>query len=186
MGRTFTHLTLKQRMQIKEMLDAGYRKTDIAKALGIHNATIYREIERGSINGKYNPNFSEETYRRQLLGKGSKPILSLDPELAEYIAQLILIEKLSPAQIVDVLRSSKRFEKYPKSRNTIYNAIDDGLIPGVTRNDLHSDTTTVFGGGNIHVAKWVRDILDIKDGDELNFEIIDGKLVFSKGSCEMI
>lgn len=186
MSRTFRHLTLKQRMQIKEMLDDGYRKADIAKALGIHNTTIYREIERGSINGEYNPNFSEESYKRQLLGKGAKPILSLDPELAEYIAQLILIEKLSPARIVDVLQSSKKFERYPKSRITIYNAIDNGLIPGVTRNDLHSDTTTVFGDGNIHVAKWVRDILDIKDGDELNFKIVDGTLVFRKSSCKMI
>lgn len=71
------------------------------------------------------------------------------------------------------------FSDVPLSRNTIYNAIDNGLIPGVTRDSLHSKETTVFNGGNIILAKWLRDELDIKDGDTLHFEISgDKKIIF--------
>lgn len=180
MERTFKHLTLEQRVQIKAMLDNGYKKTDIAKELGIHNATIYREIARGSADGKYDPNVSEQMCKQRLAKKGAKPILSMDPELAEYIAQLILIQKLTPSKIIDDLQDNKKFERFPKSKITIYSAIDNGLIPGVTRDDLRSDTTTMFSDGNIHVARWVRDVLNIQDGDELNFEVSGDKLVFSK------
>ena len=50
MPRTYNHLSYEQRLRIKELLDKGTKKVDIARALGIHNATIYREIDRGSIN----------------------------------------------------------------------------------------------------------------------------------------
>lgn len=174
------HLTLEQRMKIKELLDSGFKKTEIAKILNIHKATIYREIERGSKNGMYNPDYSEERYRKQLSKRGSQPLLSLNLDLAEYIARLILEEKLSPAQVICKLQERDDLEAVPKSRNTIYSAIDNGLIPGVTRENLNSDITTVFNDGKIHISKWVRVLMDIKDGDELHFEVIGDKLIFSK------
>lgn len=180
MGRTYKHLTPEQRLKIKELLDAGCKKTEIARALNVHNATIYREIERGNENGIYNPNYSEERYRQQLFRKGAQPLLSINPELAEYIAKLILEEKLSPAQIICKLSEKKGFDVVPKSRNTIYSAIDAGLIPGVTRENLNTDVTTVFNDGTIHISKWVRSLMDINDGDELHFEVIGDKLIFSK------
>lgn len=70
----------------------------------------------------------------------------------------------------------------PKSKPTIYSAIDNGLIPGVTRESLNSYMTTMFSDGQIHIAKWVRKQLDLNDGDELLFEIIDNKIVFRKAN----
>lgn len=180
MNRTFKHLTYDLRSKIKEMLDNGYSKTEIAQELDLHRSTIYREIERGSVNGQYNPNYSEELYRQQLLAMGRKPILSIEPELAEYISTLILKDRLSPEQIVDLLKSEDKFSSFPQSVNTIYRAIDDGLIPNVTRDSLKSDTTIVFNDGQIHIAKWVRNLMNIKDGDKLHFEIVDNKLIFTK------
>lgn len=63
---------------------------------------------------------------------------------------------------------------------TIYSAIDDGLIPGVTRESLNSYVTTMFSDGQIHIAKWVRNALDLNDGDELLFEVVDNKIIFTK------
>ena len=68
----------------------------------------------------------------------------------------------------------------PKTKTTIYSAIDDGLIPGVTRESLNSYVTTMFSDGQIHIAKWVRNALDLNDGDELLFEVVDNKIIFTK------
>lgn len=32
----------------------------------------------------------------------------------------------------------------------------------------------MFNDGQIHIAKWVRNALDLNDGDELLFEVVDG------------
>ena len=181
-ARTFNHLSYEQRLKIKEMLDGGFKKIDIARALGVHNATIYREIERGSVNGIYNPNKSEEQYRDHLSEKGPQALCSMSPDLAEYIAKLILEEHLSPARIIDRLEHEEKWSTFPKSKPTIYSAIDNGLIPGVTRESLNSYMTTMFSDGQIHIAKWVRKQLDLNDGDELLFEIIDNKIVFRKAN----
>lgn len=132
MPRTYSHLSYEQRLRVKELLDKGTKKVDIARALGVHNATIYREIDRGSINGIYDPGHAEEQYRGHLSEKGRPTICSISPELAQHIAMLILEEKLSPAKIIDRLQEEK-WSTAPKARATIYSAIDGGLIPGVIR-----------------------------------------------------
>ena len=109
------------------MLDKGTKKEDIARALGIHNATIYREIDRGSISGIYDPGHAEEQYRGHLSEKGRPAICSISPELAQHIAMLILEEKLSPANIIDRLQEEK-WSTAPKARATIYSAIDGGMM----------------------------------------------------------
>lgn len=87
------------RQTAKQMrLERGFRQI---LDLGIHNATIYREIDRGSINGIYDPDHAEEQYRGHLSEKGRPPICSISPELAQHIARLIIEEKLSPARIID-------------------------------------------------------------------------------------
>lgn len=132
MPRTYSHLSYEQRLRVKELLDKGTKKVDIARALGVHNATIYREIDRGSINGIYDPGHAEEQYRGHLSEKGRPTICSISPELAQHIAMLILEEKLSPAKIIDRLQEEK-WSTAPKARATIYSAIDGGLISGVIR-----------------------------------------------------
>lgn len=177
MKRTFSHLTLEQRKQIKEMLDAGCKKTEIAQALNTHISTVYREIKRGDVNGSYDPDCADESYRQHLSEKGPEAILSLNPLLAEHIAGLILDRKLSPQKIVDELQEEGTD---PISIQTIYNSIDKGLIPGVTRESLHTDTTTVFSDGQICIPKWVRSLLGIADGDKLHVEVIGDQLIFRK------
>lgn len=38
----------------------------------------------------------------------------------------------------------------------------------------------MFSDGQIHIAKWVRNALDLNDGDELLFEVVDNKIIFTK------
>ena len=37
-----------------------------------------------------------------------------------------------------------------------------------------------YNDGQIHIAKWVRNALDLNDGDELLFEVVDNKIIFTK------
>lgn len=180
MGKKFKHMSQSQRMKLKEMLDAGVPKGAIAASLGVCKETVYKEINRGKVNGQYDPVFSEERYRKINSGKGRTPILVLNPELAEYIAALILEEHKSPKQILKELQNNEEYKLAFTSVNTIYNAIDNGRIPGVSRETLKTNTATVFSDGQICIAKWAQEKLNIRNGDVLYFEVEDNKLIFTK------
>lgn len=182
--RRFQHINYEQRLRIQKLWNEGHSKTEISQLLGFNYSSIDRELKRGSVNGKYNADYSQNLYRQNLSIKGPAAIISSAPELGEYIAKLILEERLSLSQIVERLDYEGSFKDYPKSRSTLYSAIDNGLIPGVNRDSLKSDETTVFNNGTIHLAKWVRQELLIEDGDILRFEVVDGKIVFTKESNE--
>lgn len=175
-----SHMTKAQRIRLKQMLDAGARKPEIALELGVSRSTVYNEISRGTVGGYYDPEYSEERYQKFLSEKGREAILSLNPELASYISKLILEEHESPEQIMEYLRSNDKFCSAFSSVNTIYNAIDRGLIPGVTRENLRTNTTTVFHNGQIHIARWAKELLGIQDGDVLSFRVEGNSLIFTK------
>ena len=40
----------------------------------------------------------------------------------------------------------------------------------------------MFNAGQIHIAKWVRNALDLNDGDELLFEVVDNKIMLAPGA----
>lgn len=180
MGKNFTHTTKEQRMQIKEMLDSGVKKTIIASTLGICERTVYYEIKRGTINGQYDPEYAEQQYIKSNCKRKREPILSTNTELANYISMLILQEHKSPNQIMEILQKNPKYKSVFTSLNTIYNAIDCGLIPGVSRESLNTYQTTVFSNALIHIPKWVREKLNIYDDDILNIEVDGNKLIFTK------
>lgn len=69
MGRVYMHLTYDQRLAIKQMLERGNSKKEIAESIGVHTSTIYREIDRGTVNGHYDPTAAEEAYQDKIGGK---------------------------------------------------------------------------------------------------------------------
>lgn len=182
MTRTFNHFTYEQRRKLKSLLDDKTPVSAIAKELGFHRSAIYREIERGTSNGTYDPEASETRYQEHLSHSGKEAIISANPELAQAISDYILKDHLSPQKIIIALKErADEFPELPETHNTIYNAIDNGLVPNVTRENLRPEETTVFSNGQISLASWVRDELDIKDGDTLHFEVTkDKRIVFSK------
>ena len=81
MGRVYMHLTYDQRLAIKQMLERGNSKKEIAESIGVHTSTIYREIDRGTVNGHYDPTAAEEAYQEKLAEKGPTAVLEENPEL---------------------------------------------------------------------------------------------------------
>ena len=180
MRKKFKHLTYEDRLAIRAMLDRGASVTTIAKTIGLHYSSAAREIERGrDASGIYNPDYAQQRYENNLKEKGPPSILGSNQELAKYISSLILQEGLSPERIIERLESERAFSDYPKSRATIYSAIDNGEIPGVTRESLMPDTTRLFNGCQIQISKRFQEQLRLHDGMEMKMWISeDGVLCY--------
>lgn len=171
------NITKKQKIQIQELLNQGLSKKAIADKIGIAYRSIYRELQRGSVNGVYNAEYS--CLRTEMLNKkkGQEVKLDIDKNLANYISQLILQEHMSIIQIKD--RCKKEGKDCP-SRTTIYNAIDKNLIPGVKRDNLLSNTTTMFSKGLVQIPKFIRERLNLHDKDMLEIEVTGNNIILRK------
>nr|WP_325258507.1 helix-turn-helix domain-containing protein [uncultured Oscillibacter sp.] len=181
MKKRYTRLTLEERLKIKELLDAGSSLRNIARIMGYSPSTICYELKKRNQQGKYDPYFAQAVHEKLTETKGRQSMF-LDKRMADYVSKAILEEQLSPERIVERLAEDVcGFLMVPQSPNTIYRAIDDNLIPGVTRESLLQRTSTVFKGGQVCIPSWVREELDIKDGDILRLEITeDGGILYKK------
>ena len=109
MGEHFSHLTMTKRIQIDAFLRAGMKPTEIAKEIGVHYTTVYREMKRATyehLNSaptteiRYNPDEADRLYREHLKAKGPDLKLGNDYELADYLVEKIRDEKYSPEAAV--------------------------------------------------------------------------------------
>ena len=180
MSKPFKQLTYEKRLEIKKMLDSDAKISAraIADVIGVHHSTVSREIKKGMVNGTYNPEYAEEQAQLIRADKGRVPILEAEPELAAHIADMILNDHFSPEKIANIIKEDIRYNNV--SINTMYHAIDAGLIPHVTRESLRSTSSTIFSGGQIQIPKWVMEQLQLKDGDILQFEISDNNEIIYK------
>ena len=112
------HLTSEQRYEIYLGLKRGWRKSRIAREIGVHPSTVCREIERNSTShGEYvwlQARKKSEARKHKLPGNHRKP-----PELWWRIDRWIIDEDWSPAQIAGVLRK----EGTHIVKQTIYNHV---------------------------------------------------------------
>ena len=92
MGKHFSHLTPTQRTQIDAFRRAGMKVVDIAKEVGVHYTTIYRELKRCTyehLNSdytteiRYNPDGAQARYEANLRAKGPELKIGNDYELAD-------------------------------------------------------------------------------------------------------
>ncbi len=144
--RNKKHLTYNDRLIIERMVLQGFTKEDIAKAIGCCLRTIYYEINRAvyihknpnkKTEVRYNPDGAERKYREMLHSKGATSKLLLDPELINYIKVMIEKYKYSPKAIINTIKKENlKFKVEVKSPNTIYKAIRNGYIEGITLDTL--------------------------------------------------
>ena len=169
-------------MKIESMKKQNYPIRAIAKELAMSPSSIWYELRKGDAlgNGDYDAEYAEEQSRRNASAKAKKTILSDNPKLAMRIAELILQKGQSPEQVNITLRKEGPSDAVI-SINTIYRAIDQGLIPGVSRASLRSNEAKMFSNGLLCIPKWAREELNLRDGDSFSIEILDGdSIVFKK------
>lgn len=77
--REYKLLTYEDRKKIEEMYSQNVRTLDIANSLGVHTATIYRELERGytgTTDDNHRPGYSadvaEQNYQENVKRRGCR------------------------------------------------------------------------------------------------------------------
>jgi IS30 family transposase len=94
---SFTHLTPAQRYQIERQLAEGKRVAIIARYLGVHRSTVYREHERGRVQGRYCARTSHQrTLKRRAISAANHRTHS--PALWQRVSDH-LRQEWSPQQI---------------------------------------------------------------------------------------
>lgn len=170
------------RHKIKEMRDQQYSIRKIAETMGVSPSTVHYELEcaRG---GDYDPECAEIQYQENRQAFGREAIIASNKELAEHIAQKIL-DGYSPEKIAETLKNEDAVNKgrlETVSVNTIYRAIDTGLILSVTRTNLRSGTTKMFSNGMVCIPKWMQDLSELHDGDIFHITLSDrGEIILKK------
>lgn len=94
------HLNITDRIKIETLLNAGHSISSIADSIGVNRSSIYREIERNSINGKYCHNAAEK-HANQRRQESKSSILTTENWV---FVESLLKQKWSPEQISGYLR----------------------------------------------------------------------------------
>lgn len=188
-------LTHKDRRRIRALLDTNCSPSDIAVQVKCNTQTIYDEVKRGGGTRaghwqEYDPEKAQcyAEKKRKKLGKNlpaKNPIFN-DEALARYISELILREGLNVQQVIRRLEEAPppQFSRLPKSRNTIFAAIDAGLIPDVTRETLQTKTVRIFSNDQLHIPQWVIKRLSLQNGDCFSIDVTENTIVLTKTETE--
>lgn len=176
-------LTYDDRVFIYNMLHQGKSVQDIAKWVGVHRATISREInEKTNSFGQYDPDYAQALYDNRNTRK-DRTQLDFEPGKAEYIADLILNNDMSPEEVSSFIKKNKKYK--PASTKNIYRLIEKGLIPGVTKDSLKLIKHKVFSNGTICFPRWVVQQLEIRDGDIFEIDINDNNEIIIRLNKEI-
>lgn len=139
--RQFKQLTKTKRLQLESYLRINLSKKEIAKLLGVHISTIYREIKKGEyehLNSdltteiRYSSDMAENKYQENLKCKGQALKIDKDFELIKYIEERIINNKLSPGAVLGEIKHKNLQFKTTISRNTLYSYIYKGVFENLT------------------------------------------------------
>ena len=137
-------LTKTDRNKLEAYLRVKASPKFIAKELGCHISTIYREIKRGQymhLNSDYTTESRYSSDKAQIrrdylqTSKGASLKLGNDYAFVTYIAEKIQKGKSPAVALADMKRENKSFRTRVCLR-TLYAYIDKGLILGVTNKNL--------------------------------------------------
>lgn len=66
MARTYKRMGYKDRERIEQLVRAGAKAKDIAAEMGVHRATLYRELERGGADGRNHAGYSADRAQKAI------------------------------------------------------------------------------------------------------------------------
>ena len=142
--RTFKRLTYNERLQIESLYNINTKISTIAKYLGHHISTIYREIQRGLYDHlnhdyTYTKKYSSDKAQRYIdyanSSKGVQLKIGNDYDFVEYVEKMIL-KKYSPEALLAEIHRKKLTFKTKVCVSTIYNYIDKGIFMNISTKDL--------------------------------------------------
>jgi IS30 family transposase len=137
------HLTRDERIVIERMSRGGRPPRDLAAVLGRHARTIERELERGRVKHKdtelrekyvYSSDRGQDVHDFNATARGPGLKLGSNYELAEFIRCRIVDHEESPDVVAFRMRQAGMEQVV--CTKTIYNYIDQDVIPGVSNESL--------------------------------------------------
>lgn len=142
-----THFTWEQRLTLERMLKQGFKKPEIAKALGKCERSIYYEIDRGLCEQlttdlvkvvRYSPEQAERKYREYLKEKGPELKIGHDHALVKRLEELIVEQHYSPGAAIAQIKKDETEYSTDICENTVYNYIYRGdVFLVLTKEHLH-------------------------------------------------
>lgn len=146
MGTYYNQLTLNDRLTLEKLLKANkYTKQEIADTIGCKRITIYREIEKGTIEGIdtnlnpikfYSGDTAHRIYTENKKKQGAKLKPIKDKKLMSFVEKKIEKDRYSPRATVMYIKNNNLKFKYYISDFTIYNYIKKGYFKNLTMEKL--------------------------------------------------
>lgn len=145
MGKFYKHFTRDDRVRLEALVNAGHKPKAIAKMLGFHISSIYRELKKGayqhtlsdlSEETRYSCDLGQSKADEVLSAKGPQLKIGKHYEFAERIETLIADEKYSP--VAALAQAKKEGIEFTVCPATLYSYIDNGVFGKITNSSLPS------------------------------------------------
>ncbi len=143
--KKYSHLREKDRYKIEAMLERKYKVREVASQLNKHISTIYREINRGSIDWlqydlskkkRYRADVGQRSYEEESKNKTRSLKIGSDHRLAAHICKKLLKDRYSPDAILgEIKQKGLSFERMICTK-TLYNYIDAEIFTGISNENL--------------------------------------------------
>jgi len=111
---SYKQLTLKQRYEIRALLQAGTSKNRIAELIGVHKSTVYRELGRNQGAKGYDPELAQA--RTDVRWRDASKAIRFTEDVKEQVDALLRLD-FSPEQVSGYLEKEKGIRI---SHETIY------------------------------------------------------------------
>ena len=149
--KKFTHFKYEERLVLEFYLKGTNlfpRITDTGELAAIFHKSrrsIQREKKRGMIEHEtsvtktkfeYNADFAQAKAEYEMTAKGAPLKLGNDNLLVEKIRELVINQKYSPYAVIQKFNNSSWPTKTRISEKTLYNYIENDVLPGLTIMDL--------------------------------------------------
>ena len=146
MGKYYSQLTLNDRLTLEKLLKVNkYTKQEIADTIGCTRVTIYREIEKGTIEGIdtnlkpitfYSGDTAHRIYIENKKRQGAKLKAINDKKLMDFVANKIEQDKYSPRATTMFIKKNNLQFQHTISDFTIYRYIKCGYFANLTMDKL--------------------------------------------------
>jgi IS30 family transposase len=142
-SRKGKHMTREERVVVEKMSRGGIPPRDIAAVLGRHKRTVERELQRGRVKHLdwelreryvYSSDRGQDIHDLNATAKGPGLKLANDYQAAEFIRCRIVEHKESPDVVAFRMRQAGMDTAV--CAKTLYNYIDQDVIPGVSHESL--------------------------------------------------
>ena len=145
MGKVFNQLTRYERMKIEALYEAGFNGRQIAKQLGRHHTTIYRELKNGMTTKRdsktwkditiYSADLGQMRYEKAKKNCGRELKVGNDLKFIKFAEKKIIKEHYSPEAVLYYIKENNIQFNTEICLSTFYNYIRNGIFLNLTMVD---------------------------------------------------